>query len=259
MREIGFLHYSRGLELFQAGNDTKALYAFERAIEHEPLYAEAWFAKGATLNHLGEHQKALEAVEKALKIRPEYPEALSNKGVDLWLLGRHQEALEAYEEALTLRPDYPEALGNKGFTLWRLGRLAEAQQAFEQAFKVRDGFQQGTALLFGNWSVLTLSQGLVALLDRDIRAFEEAGLKYINILEKAQQDDMGQIVEEALTGFKAGLRKKKEREAFKELQLAISLLSIKTPFERWRAFTNEISKVWPEGVSAVDAMSEQRK
>ena len=253
--EAALRHYLRGLERFKAGNNTKALSAFE----HAPLYSEAWFAKGATLDHLGEYQKALEAVEKALEIRPDYPEALANKGADLWLLDRHQEALGAYEEALTLRPDYPEALGNKGFALWELGRLEEAQQALEQAFKVRDGFQQGTALLFGNWSALIVSQGLVELLDNRIKDFEEAGLKYIDILEKAQQDGMAEVVEDSLTQLKVGLKKKKELKAFEELELFINLMKIKDPFEGWRALGTAMSERWPKGVSAVDAIREQRK
>jgi hypothetical protein len=49
------------------------------------------------------------------------------------------------------------------------------------------------------------------------------------------------------------------QEAQEELGLAVRLLSIKDPFEGWRALTQEISKVWPEGVSAVDAIREQRE
>jgi len=39
----------------------------------------------------------------------------------------------------------------------------------------------------------------------------------------------------------------------------VRLLSIKDPFDRWRELTKEISKVWPEGVSALDAIREQRE
>ena len=48
------------------------------------------------------------------------------------------------------------------------------------------------------------------------------------------------------------------REALEELEVMVRLLSIKDPFDGWRALTKEISKVWPEGVSAVDAIREQR-
>ena len=44
-----------------------------------------------------------------------------------------------------------------------------------------------------------------------------------------------------------------------ELELMVRLLSIKDPFEGWRELAKEITKVWPEGVSAVDAIREQRE
>ena len=43
-----------------------------------------------------------------------------------------------------------------------------------------------------------------------------------------------------------------------ELSLMVRLLSITDPFEGWRALTMGISKVWPKGLSAVDAIREQR-
>ena len=49
------------------------------------------------------------------------------------------------------------------------------------------------------------------------------------------------------------------QEALEELEVMVRLLSIKDPFDRWRELTKEISKVWPEGVSAVDAVREQRE
>ena len=47
-------------------------------------------------------------------------------------------------------------------------------------------------------------------------------------------------------------------EDIQEWNLLVKLMAIKDPFDRWRAFTKEISKVWPRGVSAVDAIREQR-
>ena len=49
------------------------------------------------------------------------------------------------------------------------------------------------------------------------------------------------------------------KDAMEELGLMVKLLSIEDPFEGWREFSKEISKVWPEGVSAVEAVREQRE
>ena len=105
---------------------------------------------------------------------------------------------------------------------------------------------------------LTLAQGMDAVIRNDIEAFEQAGLGYIDLLEKAEQDGLGHVVAEALSDFKAGPKKKRELKAIAELELFVDLMKIKDPFEGWRALGKEVSKRWPKGVSAVDAIREQR-
>jgi hypothetical protein len=105
---------------------------------------------------------------------------------------------------------------------------------------------------------LALAQGMDAVIRNDIETFEQAGLEYIDLLEKAEQDGLGHVVAEALAEFKAGVKKKKQLKAFAELELFIDLMKIKDPFEGWQALGQEVSKRWPKGVSAVDAIREQR-
>ena len=47
--------------------------------------------------------------------------------------------------------------------------------------------------------------------------------------------------------------------ALEELEIMVRLLLIKDPFDRWRELSKEIGAVWPEDVSAVDAIREQRE
>ena len=61
-------------------------------------------------------------------------------------------------------------------------------------------------------------------------------------LNSAVEDPMPEDIKMGLTG----------------LELMVRLLSIKDQFERWETFTNEMSKVWPDDVTAVDAAREQR-
>ncbi|MBI4236522.1 MAG: hypothetical protein HY688_04115 [Chloroflexi bacterium] len=60
---------------------------------------------------------------------------------------------------------------------------------------------------------------------------------------------------------KAQLRGLTEQEtgAVEEFNTAVRLLAIEDPFEGWQALSEEMTKVWPKGVSAVDAIREQRE
>lgn len=75
------------------------------------------------------------------------------------------------------------------------------------------------------------------------------------MLVKAKKDNIEYLVlnlaveDPAPEDIKMGLTK---------LELMVRLLSIKDQFERWETFTNDMSKVWPDNVTAVDAAREQR-
>ena len=143
-----------------------------------------------------------------------------------------------------------------------MGRYVDANQEFQKAYEVKERESFSSAILYKAWAASTLSLGVNALLNEDIGAFEDAGLGYIAILEKAQGDNSGDVAESILANYKVRLQKKRQRkglQAFEELEIFIKLMLIKDPFEGWRALGKEMSKVWPKGLSAVKAVREMRR
>ena len=65
--------------LFGEEEKAAAMKLFDKAIELDPTYAEAWNNKGVSLFHLGKYEEALEAFDKAIGINPEYIQAQNNK------------------------------------------------------------------------------------------------------------------------------------------------------------------------------------
>ena len=178
-----------------------------------------------------------------------------------WLLfrqGREEEGLKQYDEALRIK-DEAFTWAWKGMDLLQAERLDEAFHAFRNSYSLRDDFgprlQAYLGKLIGAWSVAALLRALSGVLEQDLLEAEKGVFEYIELLDKAKTDDLDYMVLNLAMqppvpqDIKAGLE---------ELELMIRLLSIKDSFERWRAFTEEISKVWPEGVSAVDTIREQR-
>jgi tetratricopeptide (TPR) repeat protein len=183
-----------------------------------------------------------------------------------WLLrcqDRVEEGLQCYDEALNTK-ETPSTWALKGTALLEMDRLDEAFQAFQQAYLLRENFgpqKQGYLKdLFGAWSTAALLRSLFGILGQDLREAQKGVDEYLAVLDKARGESLeGAVVAPIGIGVAAKEPISQEhREAVEELELMVRLLSIKDPFERWRAFTKEISKVWPEGVSAVDAIREQR-
>ena len=293
---IAVVHFSEGIALTEQERYQEAVDAYEEGLRHAPGVTQAWYNKGTALGELGDYREALEALNQALRLNPNYADAWHNKGIALTRLGKREEALNAFEQTRALNPDdalpwlcigsvllaqkktgsaltafeqardiagsNPIIWLNIGVTSGKLGRYADANSAFQTAYGLKDGGLNGETLLYKAWAASCLSWGVSSLLNLDTKAFEEAGFAYIAVSEKAQQDDAGGIVEAILTQYKNQLNSKKQRKglkAFEELELFINLTKIKDPFEGWRALGEEISKVWPKGLSAVDAVREMRR
>ena len=133
--ESSILFYIASSYLFN-NNLNESLPNFDKAIELNPQFVEAWNNKGAALWSLGRFEEALEAFDEAIEIDSQVVEAWNNKGAALGSLGRFEEACEAYDEAIEINPQFVEAWYNKGVALENLGRFEEARKAFDEAIEI---------------------------------------------------------------------------------------------------------------------------
>lgn len=289
-------YFSEGIKLTEVGKYEEAVASYIHGVKLAPSVPQAWYNMGTALGELGKYSEALEALDRATELMPDYVEAWHNKGVAFKHLGRHDDALNAFRRILGQRPDdarasqsigsvllaqqkteealsaFQEALGSGGdssvirmsvgVTLGILRRYADANLEFQKAYEAKEKDLIVKTTLYKAWATSTLSLGVIALIDQDIKAFEEAGFAYIAIAEKSQQDQAGDQVEAVLTDFRTAFQGKKRRKflkAFEELELFIKLMMIKDPYEGWRAIGKAMSERWPRGLSAVEAVREMRK
>jgi len=76
--------------------------AYEKAIELNPQFVEAWTDKGNAFDELGRHIKALTCYDMALEINPQFADAWYNKGIALERAGLYAEAEAAFAKARLL-------------------------------------------------------------------------------------------------------------------------------------------------------------
>ena len=93
--------------LFDWAVITDADTAFDRALEADSNFAEAWLGRGTLLVSLGRHVDALAAIDRALALNPALPNAWVARGQVSYLEKRYDEALADWKKALELRPDQP--------------------------------------------------------------------------------------------------------------------------------------------------------
>ncbi len=129
--------YSQGLGMLSRDDYARALGFFERAVEVDPNYAEAWYQAGFSYGMLGRHQDALKASKQAARLRPDWAETYVNIGASSFALGGYKEAAEAYKQATKLDANNADAHYALGLSLNRLNRTDEEILAYKRTVALK--------------------------------------------------------------------------------------------------------------------------
>ena len=128
---------NKGLSLETIGKYEEALDCYNKAIEINPLYAEAWEAKGFILGeYLSAPNEALNCYEKAAEIKPDRASSWNCKGMGYAGLSKYEEAIKCYDRALEIDPHYVIALINKGTVFNNLIEWREAISCYDKAIEI---------------------------------------------------------------------------------------------------------------------------
>ncbi|GHV59280.1 hypothetical protein FACS1894103_2360 [Campylobacterota bacterium] len=92
----------RGLSRVTAGDNSKAIEHFTRAIELDPKYAEAYYRRGWSYEMLGDHETAIADHTRAIELDPNYALAYAGRGASYYELGDYKNATEDAKKACDL-------------------------------------------------------------------------------------------------------------------------------------------------------------
>jgi tetratricopeptide (TPR) repeat protein len=126
--------YERGLK--EKGHE--AIRAFSRAIELDPLYAEAYCWRGMEYVGLGYYQTSIKDFDRAIELDRKYSLAYSFRGaINLNKLGNYQQAIKDYDRCIELEPGYKPYYIRRGQVHLKIGDYQQAIKDFDGAIKVK--------------------------------------------------------------------------------------------------------------------------
>ena len=129
-----------GLSFLSKDDCEKALPYFEKAVESDSNYAEAWAQAGFCHEKLGKHAEALEASKKAVSLRPS-AESYFNIGLASFYLKQYKEAAEAYRQSIKLDPyNAADAYYALGLVYRDWSKPDDEIQAYKQAIRLRPDY-----------------------------------------------------------------------------------------------------------------------
>ncbi|MFN0138806.1 MAG: trypsin-like peptidase domain-containing protein [Pyrinomonadaceae bacterium] len=129
--------YLQGLAQMSRDDYARAIPFFERAVEADANYAEAWYQTGYCYGVLGRHNEALKASRQAAKLRPEWAPVFVNIGTSSYALGQYKEAVDAYKQAIRLDDDNAEIQYSLGLTFGKMNRTDEEILAYRRAIALK--------------------------------------------------------------------------------------------------------------------------
>jgi tetratricopeptide (TPR) repeat protein len=137
------LNLADGLKSFEQGDYATAIEAFQKCVDLDPTYQDAYAGLGGSYASLGQHARAIEAFRKVLDINPNHPETHYNLGCIYQDLGRYEDALTSYRAAAAARPDYALAYCKIGALALGFDRYKESAEALERAIELDPNLPDG--------------------------------------------------------------------------------------------------------------------
>ena len=123
LKKYAHEYYLLGNQCITKARDVQAALAnFDKALELDPNYVDAWVRKGVTLYDIDRLQEAEDCLNKAVKLNPKEFKAVYNRGKLHLINNNIEEALNDLDRATSLKPEHPAAHEYFGEALEKFGK-----------------------------------------------------------------------------------------------------------------------------------------
>ena len=147
-KAVNYSAYSvanNGIQLFDTKQYSRSLKNFEKALEKDPKYCDAWYLIAHCYHKTGDYPKAIEACNKSLELNPTNPSALIIKANTLFLMKDTISAIDVFRKAKEVLPDKIDGYYGLALMLYLSKQIDEAskvlvemEQKGVQTLDVRD-------------------------------------------------------------------------------------------------------------------------
>ena len=129
-------HFNSGVTFYHQKEMAKAIQAYQKVIEIDPNYIEAYNNLGIIYQEMGDLESALKTYRRAIEINPKYEKGLNNIGILLHLKGEDEKALEAFNKVLAINPSHIESLINLGTLYKKKGQSEKGIESYQKALAI---------------------------------------------------------------------------------------------------------------------------
>lgn len=194
-----FERYNKGCQYQGKGMYKEAIDCYNRAIEQNPGYVEAYLRRGNCYGKLKEFSKAIDDFNKVIELNPRHAMAYNNRGAIYSNLGEDSRAMDDYNKTIKLNPRHKLAYYNRGNVYRILKEYSKAMDDYNKAIEL----YPGCAMAYKNRATIHWINGSFKNVIND---YEEAikiqpDNKYLQILCYIAKDRVGENEKESLIKF----------------------------------------------------------
>jgi tetratricopeptide (TPR) repeat protein/S1-C subfamily serine protease len=135
-----YLYYNRGIAKSALGDKKGAISDYDRAIEFNPKFADAYSNRGIAKSALGDKKGAILDYDRAIEINPKDAKAYYNRGIAKSALGDNKGAISDYDRAIEFNPKFADAYNNRGTAKSALGDNKGAILDYDRAIEFNPKF-----------------------------------------------------------------------------------------------------------------------
>lgn len=129
-------YYSRGVVYDDKGGYDQAISDYTKAIELNPQYAEAYYNRGFAYDNKGDHEQAIRDYSKVIELKPQIVAAYINRGAAYAQKGDYDQAISDYNKAIQSNPQHAGAYYNRGCTYDDKGDYDQAIRDYTKAIEL---------------------------------------------------------------------------------------------------------------------------
>lgn len=129
-------YYDRGNAKQELKEYKAAIIDYDKAIELNPNFTEAYSKRGNVKSLLQEYKEAILDYDKAIELNPNYYKAYSNRAVAKQELKEYKEAIVDFDKAIELNPKYALFYSNRGDLKQILKEYKEAITDYNMAIEL---------------------------------------------------------------------------------------------------------------------------